>query len=185
MTPGLPFDALFQRKAMSLNYAGKAAIRLHKGWPTMAVWDPFVRVFHWAARRRGLAVALVTSLLVAADLDQRACHRRNQRPRHWWRRGSCGASWDLPTARFAELRPWAGDPARRTSQPAAASGTGQRHIGHNPLGAAMIVALLAAVLASPLSGIIALGGVLKSGPLAFASSFAIGKAARQVHALLA
>ena len=65
------------------------------------------------------------------------------------------------------------------------TGTGQRHIGHNPLGAAMILALLATVIAVAASGTVALGGVIKSGPLAFASSFVVGEAARQIHALLA
>jgi hypothetical protein len=61
----------------------------------------------------------------------------------------------------------------------------ERHRGHDPLGGAMIVALLTVIVAVTVTGVVVLGGVLKSGPLAFATSFAIGWDVRGVHKLLA
>lgn len=60
-----------------------------------------------------------------------------------------------------------------------------RHLGHNPLGALMVVAVLAVVLALAATGLAALGGVLKAGPLGFALGFDAGLAARALHKALA
>jgi hypothetical protein len=49
----------------------------------------------------------------------------------------------------------------------------------------MILALLAVVIALTATGAVVLGGVLKSGPFAFATSFAIGWGVREVHKILA
>jgi cytochrome b len=64
-------------------------------------------------------------------------------------------------------------------------GTAFRHLGHNPAGGAMILALLALILALALTGVVELGGALKSGPLAFITSFATGRVLGQAHKLLA
>ena len=53
------------------------------------------------------------------------------------------------------------------------------------VGGAMILALFAVVVAVTGTGVVVLGGVLKSGPLAFATSFATGWDARAIHKLLA
>jgi cytochrome b len=60
-----------------------------------------------------------------------------------------------------------------------------RHLGHNQAGALMVYALLAFLVCMTLSGVIALGGAVKQGPLAFAVSFARGSTAREIHELLA
>ena len=65
------------------------------------------------------------------------------------------------------------------------AGAAPRHLGHNPLGGWMIVLLLAAILLLGATGVVTLGGSLKSGPLAFATAFSLGEAARFVHKLLA
>lgn len=49
----------------------------------------------------------------------------------------------------------------------------------------MIVALLALIAGLALSGVAVLGGVLKSGPLAFMASYALGESAGALHELLA
>lgn len=61
---------------------------------------------------------------------------------------------------------------------------GARHLGHNPLGGWMVLALIAVVLALGLSGAVVLGGTLKTGPLAFLS-FDAGRALAEVHEVLA
>jgi len=64
-------------------------------------------------------------------------------------------------------------------------GTARRHLGHNPLGGVMIVALLASIVVLAATGTVTLAGSLKSGPLAFATSFASGESARKIHEVLA
>ena len=49
----------------------------------------------------------------------------------------------------------------------------------------MVYALLAMLILLIISGVIALGGAVKQGPLAFALSFAAGATAREIHELLA
>jgi cytochrome b len=166
---------------MSLNFAAKGAIRLHKGPPTMAVWDPFVRIFHWLLVA-ALTAALITSLLlpptwVDAHVIVGTGAAALVAARIVW--GFLGPS----AARFSSFVRGPRSVLHHLME--LRTGSGRRHIGHNPLGAAMILALLATVLAVAVSGTVALGGVVKSGPLAFASSFVVGEAARQIHALLA
>ena len=166
---------------MNINYADKIAIRLHESRPMLAVWDAFIRIFHWLLVA-ALTIALVTSLwLPPTWIDAHVIAGTSAAAlvaaRIVW--GFLGPS----TARFSGFV--RGPQAVLHHLGELRTGFGQRHIGHNPLGAAMILALLATVLAVAASGTVALGGVVKSGPLAFASSFAVGEAARQVHALLA
>lgn len=166
---------------MNLPYAVKTAIRLRGSAPRIAVWDPFVRVFHWFLVA-AVATALVTSLVlpptwITPHVVAGTTAAALVGARIVW--GFFGPS----TARFSSFvrgpRIVLGHLAELRA------GSGGRYLGHNPLGAAMILALLVAVLAVALSGTVALGGALKSGPLAFATSFAVGAAARQVHSLLA
>lgn len=147
----------------------------------VAVWDPFVRLFHWLLVA-ALAVAVVTSLLL---------------PPSWINAhiiaGTAAAGLVAARIVWAFLGPGAARFSSFVRGPRSVlehffelrDGSGRRHLGHNPLGALMILALLAAVLAVAASGTLALGGALKSGPLAFATSFAVGSIARQLHSFLA
>jgi len=65
-----------------------------------------------------------------------------------------------------------------------ADGTARPHLGHNPLGSAMIFALLVAVILLALTGVVAQGGVLKMGSLAFMTTYDAGWAVRQVHKII-
>ncbi|MEZ5774221.1 MAG: cytochrome b/b6 domain-containing protein [Hyphomicrobiaceae bacterium] len=55
------------------------------------------------------------------------------------------------------------------------------YVGHNPVGAAMILAFFLVVSAIVVTGLLAEGGEEKLGPLAGVTSFALGDAARAVH----
>jgi len=65
------------------------------------------------------------------------------------------------------------------------AGRASNHIGHNPLGAMMIVALLLVLGLLTATGLVALGGELKQGPLAPFTSFATGHGAKAIHQILA
>lgn len=144
--------------------------------PTTPVWDRFLRLAHWLlalsvtiALLSGffgglprlwlhLVVGIVALITVALRLV-------------WGFTGPGSARfsgfWPTPRAILAHLR-----------------GRDRRHLGHNPLGALMVFALLGCVLALALSGALSLGGVYKIGPFA-AEGFALGQIAGSAHEILA
>lgn len=148
---------------------------------TILVWDRFVRVFHWglvaavtvcfwsgfAAPREWLNLHLAAGTAVAALV----CFRLI------W--GALGSTY----ARFGSF--WPSLPAIRAHVSRIARGRPQRHLGHNPLGAVMIFALLCVLALLTVTGVVALGGALKQGPLAAMASFSAGWTARGVHEMLA
>ena len=145
------------------------------------VWDRFVRTFHWSLVG-AMAVAFATSLLLPKEwalihvIDGTACVALVAARLVW---GWLGPEY----ARFAAFV--RGPAAVIAHMRDIAAGRVHRHRGHNPLGAAMIVALLAGVVVLGVTGTATLGGELKSGPLAFALSFTTGSTAREVHELVA
>lgn len=140
------------------------------------VWDMFVRIFHWAlvlavtlaAASGFLLEARILLLHISAGLVAAALVAA----RIVW--GFTGSSY----ARFAEFVP--GPEAI-----AAHLKGGARHLGHNPLGALMVLALIALVLALTVTGLAVLGGIDKTGPLAPVLSFAQGAAVLELHEALA
>jgi len=60
-----------------------------------------------------------------------------------------------------------------------------RHLGHNPAGAVMVTALMAAVATMIASGYVMLGGTYKEGPFATLFSYATGERAGGLHTLVA
>lgn len=145
--------------------------------PTSQVWDIWVRLFHWllvlsftlAAATGFLAGAPWLRWHIAAGLAAAALVLM----RIVW--GFLGS----PHARFADFLP------RPRAVIAHLRGGGHRHLGHNPLGALMVLALFAGVLALALTGIGLLGGLLRSGPLAPDLGTDAGFALREVHEVLA
>jgi len=141
------------------------------------VWDPFIRLFHWLLVA-AVAMAITTSLIL---------------PITWlgWHLAAGIATlalvaarivWGLlgPTfARFSSFVTAPGDLLHHLRE--LHHGVARRHRGHNPLGGAMILALIAVVVAIGASGTIALGGALKIGPLAFAVDYTSGRTAWSVH----
>ncbi len=148
---------------------------------TVRVWDPFVRLFHWSLVA-AIGVALATSLLlpptwVTLHIISGTAAVALVAARIVW--GFFGPSY----ARFASF---VRGPAALTAHlQSLLAGKAGHHIGHNPLGGAMIVVLFVAILILGATGVIALGGVFKSGPAAFLASFAVGDAARVLHQLVA
>lgn len=148
---------------------------------TVTVWDLGVRVFHWSlvlsvgicaytgflAPRSWLNLHLVFGCAIAALIIFRLV----------W--GWLGSTY----ARFRSFAVTRSGVIQHLNEIAA----GKQHaeLGHNPLGAAMVYALLAVLILIIVTGAIALGGVVKQGPLAFLLSFRIGTNARDLHQALA
>jgi len=98
------------------------------------VWDPVVRVFHWS-----LVAAFAIAFLSADEWDDV----------HIWAGYSVAALvamrliWGLVGSRYALFSQFLRGPAAVLSYLSQMrQGTEPRHLGHNPAGAAMIVALL-------------------------------------------
>lgn len=145
------------------------------------VWDLGVRAFHWLlvisvgtagvtgffGARNALDVHLIAGSLLALLLLFRVV-------------------WGVLGGGFARFASFAFSP-REVFDYAAnlLAGRSRRHLGHNPLGAMMVYALLVVLGLIVLTGVIALGGQDKQGPLAAFVSFATGSLQRQIHKALA
>jgi cytochrome b len=108
------------------------------------VWDRFVRVFHWS-----LVACVAFNLLVQDDGE----------PLHRWS-GYLASGlvlarivWGFIGSRHARFADFFPTPARlRAHLQALRAGRPEAHEGHNPLGALMMLALLALVLSLGLTG---------------------------------
>jgi cytochrome b len=144
------------------------------------VWDPFVRLFHWL---------LVACVLVAATTSLFL-------PMTWlgWHLFAglvalalvtARAVWGLLGSTYARFSTFLRAPrALLAHLSELRQGRAHRHLGHNPLGGAMILTLIALVMTIGVTGAFALGGAFKIGPFAYATSFAAGRTAWSVHQLL-
>ena len=108
------------------------------------VWDPFVRLFHWS-----LVACVVLNLWVVEDGETV----------HEWLGYTASALvglrvlWGLVGTRHARFTDFWPTPARLRRHVAALwRGTPERHDGHNPLGALMVLSLMALVLLLGLTG---------------------------------
>lgn len=111
---------------------------------TARVWDPAVRIFHWS-----LVTAVAVSWLTGDGWDTV----------HEWSGYVILALvafrlvWGLVGARHARFAGFVRSPAHVTGYlRAMARGREPRHLGHNPAGGAMILALIACLLATGLTG---------------------------------
>lgn len=144
------------------------------------VWDPLVRLFHWS-----LVAAFATAFIVEDDLLGV----------HVWAGYlvlgliAVRLVWGFVGPRHARFTDFVRGPRQvlgylRESLRLAAP----RHLGHNPLGGAMVVALLLLVGLTGLSGMALYGAQELSGPLAGLMSGtppAVGEALEETHEVLA
>jgi cytochrome b len=145
------------------------------------VWDLGVRIFHWVLVAAVLGSALTGFILGITTLAWHLVAGVAVMAAIVWRViwGSLGTTY----ARFASF----------AYRPATVlmhlrdliRGRHHRYPGHNPLGAMMVFALLVVLAAIGLTGTIALGGMLKQGPLRSVLSFDRGQQALDLHNLLA
>ncbi|WP_127562389.1 cytochrome b/b6 domain-containing protein [Nioella ostreopsis] len=108
------------------------------------VWDPFVRVFHW-----GLVAAFATAWLTADELQ----------PIHEVAGYTVAGLvafrlvWGLVGSRYARFAQFLKGPCETLGYFGdMARGRERRYLGHNPAGAAMIVALLVTLSGTALTG---------------------------------
>ena len=149
--------------------------------PTVPVWDKFIRTFHWALVL-GVSAAAVTGFLL----------RPTWINVHVWAGVTAAALllarvlwgiWGSKNARFSGFVK--GPHGVMVHMKELRAGKAARHLGHNPLGALMILALIGTVLLLFLTGMTGLGGVFKTGPLGALSDYNIGSKTLSLHKLLA
>jgi len=147
----------------------------------VAVWDLPVRAFHWLlvstvagaaltgffARKSQLDVHVALGTFIAGLIVLRLI---------WGFTGSTYARWSSFVCGPATVLRYLWD---------LLLGRAGHHLGHNPLGGLMILILLVVLMALAFTGAIVLGGVLKEGPLAAFTSYATGRAVKEVHEALA
>ncbi len=148
---------------------------------TKPVWDMFIRAFHWALVL-GISAAAVSGFFL----------RPTWIDLHVWAGVTTAALllarmlwgiWGSKNARFAGFVKGPREVMIHLKE--LRSGKAARHLGHNPLGALMIIALLSTVFLLLLTGTTALGGIFKTGPLGFISSYDLGTATLWAHYFLA
>jgi cytochrome b len=146
-------------------------------FPLIPVWDIFIRVFHWSLVLAVSVAGLTGFLLGATWLEI-----------HIWAGAAAGALifarlvWGFLGSTYARFRNFIPGPATvRSHIDELRAGTAPRHIGHNPLGALMILGLIGTILALGLSGAIQLGGEFKTGPLGFLFSYDTARLMADLH----
>lgn len=112
--------------------------------PTIRVWDLFVRIFHWS-----LVAVFAVAWLTADEWD---------RVHNWTGYAAAGLVsgrivWGFIGTKYARFADFVRPPGATLAYMGdVMGGTEKRYVGHNPAGAAMIVALLAGVLGLGLTG---------------------------------
>jgi cytochrome b len=145
------------------------------------IWDAPVRLFHWLLvlsvvvagvtgfllLPRGFAIHLFAGTLVAALVLFRLV---------WGFAGSTYSRFRSFTFSPDETLGYARDQM---------AGRARHYLGHNPLGALMVAALLICLAAIVITGIATAGGVDKQGPLRGFVSFSAGQLQRGLHQIAA
>jgi len=143
----------------------------------VVVWDPLVRVFHWS---------LVASFAVAYLSGEGEVLGL-----HAWSGYIVGGLilfrllWGFVGPRHARFADFVFSPATVLAYGRdLLHGQARRYLGHNPLGGAMVIALLLMLALATLTGIALYGATETAGPLAGimrGTSHAFGEALEEVH----
>jgi cytochrome b len=135
------------------------------------VWDIGVRGFHWSLFAAVSAAALTGFVLGRTALAFHLIAGTTIAALLLWR-----VVWGLLGPSYARFASFAYRPRAVLAHLAAIrAGRRDRHLGHNPLGAMMVFALLLVLAAIVTSGTLTLGGLLKQGPLRAFLSYAAGR----------
>jgi cytochrome b len=145
------------------------------------VWDIGIRLFHWLLVA-AVAIAAVTGFFGPA----------NRLNLHIAAGAAIGALilfrvvWGLLGPTYARFSGFLFSPAAIVAHVRMLSaGRHLSYLGHNPLGGVMVLALLAVLTLILMTGVAALGGVDKQGPLAFAVVYEAGATFLAIHRALA
>jgi cytochrome b len=148
---------------------------------SVRVWDLGVRSFHWMLVAAILVAALTGFVLGRTALAWHLVAGVAVMAAVAWR-----VVWGLLGPTYARFASFVYRPATvLTYLQDLRRGRHRRHLGHNPLGAMMVFALLAVLAAIGLTGVMTLGGTLKQGPLKAFLSYSTGAQAFDLHNLLA
>lgn len=144
------------------------------------VWDPFVRIFHWL-----LVAAFFTAYFVEPE----------ESPIHVWAGYTVlglvllRVVWGFVGSEHAKFSDFLYRPSMVVRYLAdTVRFRAKRHLGHSPGGGAMVIALLVALLATTMSGLMVYGADQHAGPLATWTSGLpkdAEKALEEVHETLA
>lgn len=149
---------------------------------TVRVWDAGIRLFHWGLVIAVAAAALTGFVLGRTTLAWHMVAGSAVAGAVVWR-----VVWGLLGPTYARFRGFAPRPAslRAHLRALRSHEPHRRYLGHNPLGAVMVFALLAVLAAIAATGTVVLGGMLKQGPLRAFLSYATGRQFLGVHNALA
>jgi cytochrome b len=141
------------------------------------VWDPFVRLFHWA-----LVVAFTVAYLTEDDLLTV----------HVWAGYLVGGLivarviWGFVGpghARFSDFISTPAESLRYVRDLLLLRA--ERHLGHSPGGGAMVIALIVLLAATVVTGLVVYGGDQQAGPLAGMFTKEFGESFEDVHEVIA
>ena len=143
----------------------------------LVVWDPLVRVFHWSL------VASFTVAYLSGEGEVLGLHA--------WAGYIIGALilfrllWGLVGPRHARFADFVFTPATVLAYGRdLLRGKAQRYLGHNPLGGAMVIALLVMLSLATVTGLALYGATEAAGPLAGlmrGARHGFGEALEEVH----
>lgn len=129
------------------------------------VWDPLVRIFHWS-----LVMAFAVAWLSGDE----------ESPLHIYSGYAViglvliRIVWGFVGTRYARFSDFVHRPATIMAYAKdLLAGKSKRYLGHNPLGGAMIIALLVSLLATGVTGLVLQGAQDGTGPLAALSASAM------------
>lgn len=145
----------------------------------VAVWDPFVRVFHWT-----LVIGFFAAYLSGDDLQTLHVIA-----------GYCVGTlvlarlvWGVIGTRYARFTSFVFAPDKVLNYGRALVGFGgRRYLGHSPAGGAMVLALLVMLILIVVSGLATLALLDGAGPLSawIAPNRSFGRAVKGIHEVLA